>query len=123
MRLNILLVDDDRDFSETIAESLRDQGHRVAIAPDGAAATSLAPRVHPDIVLLDIGLPDITGHELARTLRRGLPETTPIVVLTGQRDARLTDDVDLLLHKPIQAEQFGALIKYVHHLRDRRRCL
>jgi DNA-binding response OmpR family regulator len=123
VRLNILLVDDDRDFSETIADWLRGEGHHVSIAPDGAAATSLAYRVQPDIVLLDLGLPDADGHDLARALRSRLPATTPIMAVTGQRNACLTEGMDLLLHKPIPAEQFGALVKYVHLLRDKHRCL
>ena len=92
MRLNILLVEDDLDFSQMVAD-------------------------------LDIGLPDTDGHALARSLRDSLPGKTPIVVLTGQRNARLTEAMDLLLHKPIPVEQFGALLKYVHLLRDKHRCI
>ncbi len=97
MALNILLVDDDTDFAELTAESLRDDGHRVSIAKDGASATVLAREIRPDVVLLDLQLPDADGYEIARTLRGMLPQTTPIIVVTGLRDANLVDEVDLML--------------------------
>jgi DNA-binding response OmpR family regulator len=118
--LNILLVDDDTDFAETTAESLREDGHHVTTSPDGITAVVLARELRPDVVLLDLGLPGADGYEIARTLRRELPDTTPIIIVTGLRNASLAvdDDVDLMLNKPIQFELFGGLIEYIR----RRRC-
>jgi DNA-binding response OmpR family regulator len=116
--LNILLVDDDTDFAELTAESLRDDGHRVSIAKDGASATVLAREIRPEVVLLDLQLPDADGYEVARTLRASLPQTTPIIVVTGLRDANLVDEVDLMLHKPIPTELFGGLLEYIRRSRQ-----
>ena len=67
-RLNILLVDDDGVVAEVIAATLRDH-HAVLVAHDGATAMALALRLVPDVVLLDLGLPDLHGLEVARRLR------------------------------------------------------
>ena len=114
MALNILLVDDDADFADMLADSLRDGGHEVCIARDGASGIVLARDLQPDVVLLDLGLPDADGYEIARALRGELPVNTPIIVVTGRRDAGFAaDDVDLMLNKPIAPELFGGLIEYM----------
>ena len=116
--LDILLVDDDPDFASTAAELLRQDGHRVTTAPDGASAIKLAHDLQPDAVLLDLNLPDTDGYDVARVLRTKLPDISPIIVVTGQRLASQREDVDLLLCKPVPSELFGGLIEYI---RSRRR--
>ena len=118
MALDILLVDDDRDFADLLAESLRSEGHRVCVSRDAASALARARELEPHVVLLDIGLPDINGNELAQSLRRSLPSATPIIVITGRPQAQFLDDVDLILNKPIQAELVGGLIEYVRRRRQ-----
>ncbi len=117
--LEILLVDDDAEFAALTAAWLREDGHRVSIARDGASAIVLARDLRPEVVLLDLGLPDGDGHEVARALRRDLPGTTPIIVVTGLREASLAlaEDVDLMLNKPIPLELFGGLIEYMRRRR------
>src|SRR5439155_16513612 len=61
----ILLVDDNEDALEMLAELLRAAGHNVLTAGDGPAALAAAPRFRPDIAVLDIGLPAMDGYELA----------------------------------------------------------
>lgn len=85
-------------------------GHRVSTAADGKSALERARAELPDLVLVDIGLPDIDGYEVARTLRadaatRGLR----LVALTGyaspeHRDRSLAAGFDLHLAKPLDAE-------------------
>ena len=111
--LSILLVDDNEDYAEPMADLLRLDGHRVSIVRDGATAIALAATLAPQVVLLDLGLPDLDGYDVARTLRNALPSTTPIIVVTGQREARSVNEVDLVLNKPVQAELFSGLIEYV----------
>jgi DNA-binding response OmpR family regulator len=115
--LSILLVDDDPDFADILAEALEEEGHEVVIAREGAAAASLASAMIPDVVLLDLGLPDIDGYDVARTLRKGLPVTTPIIVVTGERHAADGGDFDLMLTKPISFELFGGLMEYMRRRR------
>ena len=65
----ILVVDDNLDCAVTLAKLLRYAGHEVQAAHSGLAALELARTCTPDVVLLDIGLPDMDGLEVARRLR------------------------------------------------------
>jgi PAS domain S-box-containing protein len=66
----VLVVDDNRDAVEILAETLQIEGHHVDVAYDGPSALEIAARCNPDVVLLDIGLPVLDGYEVARRLRR-----------------------------------------------------
>jgi CheY-like chemotaxis protein len=80
----ILLADDDADTVEGYVLLLQAQGYRTALAGDGARALSETARLLPDLVLLDLGLPVISGWEVLEGLRAS-PSTAsiPVVVLTG----------------------------------------
>jgi two-component system CheB/CheR fusion protein len=82
--LAVLIVDDNRDAAETLAALLRLDGHRVAVAFDGPEALETAAHEGPDFVLLDIGLPQMNGLEVARRLRR-MPQlaATRVIGMTG----------------------------------------
>jgi len=82
--LRVLVVDDNVDAAQMLAALLEMHGHAVSLAYDGESAVDTAARVRPDVALLDIGLPDIDGHEVARRLRAA-PQTagTLLVALTG----------------------------------------
>lgn len=69
MSKKILVVDDDRDSAEMIAEFLGLQGHLTSFALDGEGAVESARELVPDFALLDITLPDMSGYELAQRLR------------------------------------------------------
>ena len=82
----ILIVDDHRGFRRQVRLLLEAEGFSVlGEATDGATAIELARALRPDIVLLDIGLPDMDGFEVARTIRREGLATD--VVLTSSREA------------------------------------
>jgi DNA-binding response OmpR family regulator len=68
--VRVLVVEDNADAAETLADLLRLWGYEVGIAHDGQAAVEAAPGFRPDAVLLDIGLPRMNGYEVARWLRR-----------------------------------------------------
>ena len=82
--LDILVVDDNVDAAETLQALLEINGHTVVVAHDGAAALALAEARAPQVVFLDIGLPDMSGHDAATTMRRlpGMAGAT-LVALTG----------------------------------------
>ena len=65
----VLVVDDNEDAAESLAALLRLFGHEVDVAFDGEQALTLAPEVKPDLVLLDLGMPRMDGHEVARRMR------------------------------------------------------
>jgi CheY-like chemotaxis protein len=79
----ILVADDNRDAGETLAILLRLDGHEVHVAIDGLEAVELFGRVKPDVAILDIGMPGMSGHEVARRIRElgGAPVT--LIALTG----------------------------------------
>ena len=80
----ILVVDDNEDAAETLSEMLRLMGHTVETAHDGAAALKAAAAFKPAAVLLDIGLPGMSGYEVAGKLRDELGLTDAVLVaLTG----------------------------------------
>ncbi|MEO8511097.1 MAG: response regulator [Chloroflexota bacterium] len=83
----ILVIDDDPRFRTQARELLEADGFAVVgQAADGASGLAAALCLQPDFVLLDIGLPDVGGFEIARALARNGPP--PMVVLTSSRDAR-----------------------------------
>ncbi|WP_051675684.1 CHASE3 domain-containing protein [Polaromonas glacialis] len=83
-RCRVLAVDDSVDAVEFLARLLRLSGHEVEVAYDGPGAVQAALAMRPDVVLLDIGLPGLTGYEVARQLRQEPAlKNTVLVALTG----------------------------------------
>jgi PAS domain S-box-containing protein len=81
-RKRIVIVDDNRDASQSLATMLRLSGHEVVVAADGPSAIETVRNLRPDLALLDIGLPGMDGYEVARRLRKeGC--TVPLAALTG----------------------------------------
>jgi len=82
--LRVLVVDDNADAAQMLAALLEVQGHAVSVEYDARGALARARHEHPDVLLLDIGLPDMDGYELARRLR-AQPENAgaTLVALTG----------------------------------------
>ncbi len=87
MTISVLVVDDHNVFAQTLAAALAASPDLdvVGLATTGADALKLAASLTPDVALVDLGLPDFGGVELARRLREELP-TTRVVVLTGSLD-------------------------------------
>ena len=82
--LRVLVVEDGDDAREMMEAMLSLHGHQVQTAANGLQAVADSARFHPDVVLLDIGLPDVDGYEVARRLRAGpLGRQLHIVALTG----------------------------------------
>jgi len=82
--VSVLVVDDESDIREAVAEVLADEGYVVHGAGDGAEALRKARAVHPDIVLLDLMMPGMNGWEF-RAAQKGDPELSdiPVVVLSA----------------------------------------
>lgn len=113
----ILVVDDNVDSAESMAAMLQLSGHDVATANDGQAALDRVETFEPDIVLLDIGLPRVSGYDVARQLRmspRG--EKLVLIALTGwgaEEDRRRSREAgfDFHLTKPVEPDTLARLIK------------
>lgn len=105
MSKTILLVDDEPHVLEVLKVTLEDLGFRLLEAVDGPSAISVAQAESPDLVVLDVMLPNMSGLELCRTLKESVSEELPIIMLTarsGEEDARagLDAGADRYLTKP-----------------------
>jgi two-component system KDP operon response regulator KdpE len=112
----ILVVDDEPQIVRALRINLRARKYDVDTAPDGASALYAAARQHPDVVVLDLGLPDMDGTEVIRGLRGWT--VIPIIVLSGRADSR--DKVDALdagaddyITKPFGIDELLARIRAV----------
>lgn len=85
--LRILVADDYADGREMLAFFLERLGHVVATAADGAEAITVAATFIPDVAILDIGMPGVSGHTVARELRTQLGEGVTLVALSGLGEA------------------------------------
>jgi signal transduction histidine kinase len=103
----ILHIEDDPQSLLLVRKLLQAAGHRVVETSSGLEGARLADAHHPDLVLLDINIPDLDGYEVALLLRGRIPGT-PIVALTaeGDRDQSLAVGCDGFLAKPIDVRQF-----------------
>jgi len=117
-RLSVLVVDDNADSANSVAMLLRMAGHEVHVEGDGAGALQSAAKVHPDVVLLDIGLPGMNGYEVARRLRasRGGGDMR-IYAMTGygaseDRDRSKEAGFDGHLVKPLDPTDLMALMDH-----------
>ena len=112
----LLIVEDDARIRSALVRALDERGHAVASAPDGLSALRELARVAPDLVVLDLGLPDVDGIELLRMLRA--VNTVPVIVATARDDdpsivRALDAGADDYLIKPFSAEQLDARIRAV----------
>ena len=82
--IEVLVIEDNVDAAHSIAEVLEMEGHRVHVATDGLSGIAKARELKPEVVLCDIGLPDVDGYQIARTLRSDdRLRSTRLVALSG----------------------------------------
>ncbi|SDA60149.1 MULTISPECIES: response regulator [unclassified Janthinobacterium] len=111
----VLVVDDNSDAADTLAELLEMYGHTVRTAYTGAQATERTLEFKPDIVFLDIGLPDMSGYEVAVKLRQlPIPQQFLLVALTGygqehDRQSALAAGFNEHFAKPVDFGKLAAL--------------
>src|SRR5262249_51906204 len=103
----VLVVDDNRDSAESLAAVLRLDRHEALVAYGGKEALAVAERERPDLILLDIGMPDMDGYEVARRLRACEPTANARIVTlsgygqAGDREKSLAAGCDGHLVKPV----------------------
>jgi two-component system KDP operon response regulator KdpE len=117
----ILIIDDEVQIRHAIANALRHLSDRVLEASTGAEGMDLAATAHPDLIVLDLGLPDVDGATVCREIRRW--SSTPIVVLSARHEETekvelLTAGADDYVTKPFSLAEFVARIQA--HLRRSR---
>lgn len=114
MPLRVLVVDDEPTILATVAPLLRARGYGVSTAMTGRAALEAVEREEPDLIVLDLGLPDIDGVEVCRLIRDG--RATPIIVLSARgaepdKVNALDAGADDYVTKPFGTEELLARIR------------
>jgi CheY-like chemotaxis protein len=114
--LRVLVADDNRDSAETLALLLEASGHRVTTVYDGQAAVQESALVRPDVMILDLGMPKLSGLDVCRSVR-AMPRGSEvmIVALTGwgqaqDRDRTREAGFDVHLVKPVDHETLMRVI-------------
>jgi CheY-like chemotaxis protein len=114
----VLVVDDNIDAADALAMMLKNMGHEVQVANDGRLGVAMARAGHPDVVLLDIGMPGMDGLEAVRRLREGQPaKRMRVVAITGfgrQEDIRRSAEAgfDEHLVKPVTPELLRIAVEH-----------
>jgi len=111
----VLIADDDRAIRESLARALELEGYDVLTAPDGAAALGLVHDVRPDVLVLDVMMPNVDGLTMCRVLRAER-DRTPILLLTARtetsdRVAGLDAGADDYLPKPFDLDELSARLR------------
>lgn len=116
---NILIIDDDLRTAEYVGRHLQSAGHTCSYGANGSSALTLARREHPDLIILDIMLPDVSGFEVCRQLRRdpdlyGLP-VVMLSAMNGEEEVQhgLAQGADDYISKPFQLENLLQRIERV----------
>jgi two-component system, OmpR family, phosphate regulon response regulator PhoB len=114
----ILVIEDEQDLGTLLEYNLRADGHEAEVVRTGAAGVTKAKSWKPDLILLDLMLPDIAGGEVARLLREGSPTRTPIIMVTargeeGDRVKGLELGADDYVVKPFSVKELLLRVKAV----------
>jgi two-component system KDP operon response regulator KdpE len=112
--VRVLIADDDPQLVRALRITLGAHGYDVVAAPDGAAAIALAAQTHPDIVLLDLGMPRVDGMQVIEALRGWT--TAPIIVVSGRTGSAdkveaLDAGADDFVTKPFQIDELLARLR------------
>ncbi|MDR3633277.1 MAG: ATP-binding protein [Isosphaeraceae bacterium] len=121
--LRVLVVDDNTDTAKSLTRLLRLSGHEAYVAHDGPSALDLAREERPEVFLIDIGLPGMTGYELAQHLRREGFASATLIAISGygqEQDIQRSRDagIDHHLVKPIDFDSLLALVARAHPERE-----
>jgi signal transduction histidine kinase len=118
LRRRILIADDNRDSAETLAALLRLEGHDVTSVHDGPVALSAFGEIKPDVALLDIGMPGLTGYEVARRMRQSNSGASlTLIAITGwgqdiDKERAYAAGFDHHLTKPVDPHRLAELLKF-----------
>ena len=115
--MKVLVADDNPDVVESLRMILTTLGGTVHVAHDGTAALEVAKRVRPHAAILDIGMPGLSGYEVARAVRKHFGDTTSclLIALTGwgqDEDRKRAHEAgfDIHLTKPVDPNQLLAAL-------------
>lgn len=112
----ILVIDDEQNIRKFLKSSLTSNGYFFMEADDGAGGISASLNLHPDVIILDLGLPDIDGFEVLRRIRKR--SKTPVIILSvrdsvDDKVRALEEGADDYLSKPFDSKELTARVKAV----------
>ena len=114
--LRVLVIDDEQDTTDGLVRLVRRWGHAAELAYNGVAALKMAAAQHPDVVLLDVGMPLMDGCQVARQLRLASPRKECLIIaVTGNADDERRQQcqeagIDLVLIKPVDSSVVESLL-------------
>lgn len=115
----ILIAEDERDIRDLVAFTLRFAGYEVVAASNGEEALEMAPRVNPDLILMDVRMPRMTGYEACRAMKQNPDlKDIPVVFLTARgQEEEIQQGLDAgaeeYLLKPFAPDQLTAQVKTI----------
>ena len=117
--LRVIVVDDERDSVDTLTALLNDEGHEVRGLTRGKDVLDAVAEFNPDAVLLDIAMPDTSGYEVAKEIRRRYGEVKPMLIAISGRYKQASDKMlgqivgfDHYLTKPYDPAALLALLRF-----------
>ncbi|MCD6526492.1 MAG: response regulator transcription factor [Desulfuromonas sp.] len=113
MKLKILIAEDDRDLRQGLVDLLEGEGYRTIAAEDGATAFAAYLKQQPDLVLLDVMMPEKSGYDVCRDIRKQ-DSATPIILLTAKGE-----EIDKVIGLEIGADDYITKPFGLHELRAR----
>jgi len=115
----ILIAEDERDIRDLVAFTLRFAGHEVFAASNGEEAVELAPKVNPDLILMDVRMPRMTGYEACKILKEDPNlKDIPVVFLSAKGQENeiqqgLASGAEDYLLKPFAPDQLSSRVKMI----------
>jgi PAS domain S-box-containing protein len=113
----VLIADDNRDAAETLAMLLQIEGHEVHVVHDGRAAVSAFTDFNPEVALLDIGMPELSGYEVARRVRENVQgQAVTLIALTGwgqerDKEQALAAGFNHHFTKPVEPARISKILR------------
>ena len=121
--VSVLVIENEKDIRLLLSDILTSGGHKVASASDGIEALQIFKKEYFDLVLTDLGMPAMSGWEVARTIKKMAPEV--IVVIISGWGAELDDreleknGVDMVVSKPFRVGQILSLVQEAREIKNR----
>jgi signal transduction histidine kinase len=122
-RATILLVDDDPEVSEVLGLMLQQMGHQVTVVTSGEEALSAFEKGDYGLVITDLGMPEISGRDVARAVK-AMKSETPVMLITGwgvQLDQEEMQDIDGVIEKPFSRDALSVQVTELLPTRNRRK--
>lgn len=122
-QITILIIDDDRDFRDGLSTLLSSTGFQVCEASNGAVGLELVTKIRPDLIVVDMLMPKVSGFVVLERVKHHMRIATPVVMVTGnaaddQENYAKILGVDAFLQKPISGSK---IIETIHFLTSSRR--